>query len=328
MRLRDVDPGFDGEHAVAFRLALPDVTYPSATDASGVIARTVDALRARPGVTAAGVVTKLPLDPEARQDSAVFVEDHPLAMGEIPNIHAMAFATPSYFAAMAIPVVAGRLFAPLDPSVDLARTPREVVVSEAFARKYWTVQTAVGRRITMNASDPWSTIVGVVGDVRDNGLTEPPSETVYSPLMTLTAAGKPWTPHDVAFVVRSGSGRPLAATEIHDVVRLAAPAVPVYRTIPLGALQADASARTTFTLLIMAIAAGLALVIGSVGLYGVTAYLVSLQTRELGVRMALGAQSGDVRRLVMGRALRDAAIGVVLGSIGAMVMGRALAATL
>jgi ABC-type antimicrobial peptide transport system permease subunit len=78
----------------------------------------------------------------------------------------------------------------------------------------------------------------------------------------------------------------------------------------------------------MAIAAGLALVIGSVGLYGVTAYLVSLQTRELGVRMALGAQSGDVRRLVMGRALRDAAIGVVLGSIGAMVMGRALAATL
>jgi predicted permease len=328
VRLRQVDPGFETAHALAFRLALPDVAYPTASSTAGAIARTLASLRSHPGVSVAGAITKLPLDDEARQDSAVFVEDRPLAMGVLPDLHAMAFASPDYFAAMGIPIVAGRLFAPLDPSVDLARTPREVVVSAAFARKYWTPQTAVGRRIKMNAGDPWSTIVGVVGDVRDRGLTEPPGAIVYSPLMTLTAAGQQWTPHDVAFVVRSAGERTPSASMIEEAVRAAAPTVPIYRTIPLSALQAQASARTTFTLAVLAAAALLALTIGAAGLFGVTAYVVGLQTRELGVRMALGATPSDVRRLVLTRAFRDAGIGLVVGLVGAVALGRAIAAGL
>lgn len=327
-RLRDVNPGFDASHALAFRLALPDVSYPTARQASALVARTTQSLRAQPGIAAVGVVTKLPLDDEARQDSAVFVQDHPLAMGEIPNLHPMAFASPEYFAAMRIPIIAGRLFAPLDPGVDLARAAREVVVSAAFARRYWTPQTAVGRQIKMNAADEWSTIVGVVGDVRGDGLTRPPTEVVYSPLMTMAATGMPWTPHDLAFVVRAAGDRDVPGSVVETAVRATAPSLPVYRMIPLASLEREASARTTFTLSVLAVAAALALVIGAVGLYGVTAYLVSLRTRELGVRMALGAQAADVRRLVLGRALRDAAAGVALGLIGALVVGRMLAATL
>src|SRR5262249_8297536 len=132
-RLRAVQPGFDVEHALAFRLALPAVTYPSASDATQVIARTIVALRALPGVRSVGAVTKLALDPEAKQDSAVFVEDHPLGMGAMPSIHPMVFASPEYFGAMRIPVIAGRLFESLDPGRDLSQSAREVVVSEAFA---------------------------------------------------------------------------------------------------------------------------------------------------------------------------------------------------
>ncbi len=326
-RLRDVDPGFDARGAVAFRLALPEVTYPTAVATAAVIQRTATALMSQPGVQAVGVVTKLPLDDQARQDSAVFVEDHPLAMGAIPNLHPMAFASPEYFAAMRIPLVAGRLFAPLDPAADPARTGREVVVSAAFARHYWTPQAAVGRHIKMNVSDEWSTIVGVVGDVRDQGLTQPAAELVYSPLLTIATTGK-WTPHDVAFVVRSSNERDVPALNLETAVRQAAPSVPAYRMIPVSALQENASARTSFTLSVLAASALLALLIGAVGLYGVTAYLVGLRTREIGVRIALGAQAADVRRLVLGRALRDAAIGVALGLAGAVLVGRAIAATL
>jgi predicted permease len=326
--LRDVDPGFDARGAVAFRLALPDVTYPTAIATATVVQRSVDALRSQPGVQAVGVITKLPLDEEARQDSAVYVEDHPLAMGAIPNIHPMAFATPEYFAAMGIPMVAGRLFAPLDPRADSSHMTREVVVSAAFARRYWTPQTALGRHIKMNAGDEWSTIVGVVGDVRDNGLTQPPAEFVYSPLVTIAASGKLWAPRDLAFVVRSSGDRAPAPVDIEAAMRQAAPGVPAYRMIPLSALQATASARTTFTLSVLAASALLALLIGAVGLYGVTAYIVGLRTREIGVRMALGAQAADVRRLVLGRALRDAGIGVAVGVGGALLVGRAIAANL
>ena len=327
--LRAVDPGFNARGAVAFRLALPDATYPNATAAATTIVRTVEALRAQPGVTTVGVVTKLPLDDEAHQDSAVFVEDHPLAMGVIPNLHPMAFASPEYFAAMNIPVLSGGLFAPLDPSADTAHTARQVIVSAAFARRYWTsLSAAVGRHIKMNADDPWSTIVGVVGDVRDQGLTQPPAELVYSPLLTVAATGKQWTPHDVAFVVRGADAREPAAASIETAVRSAAPTVPVYRMIPLAGLQANASARTSFLLAVVAAAALIALVVGAVGLYGVTAYLVGLRTREIGVRMALGAQPSDVRRLILVRGLRDAAAGVVVGLVAAVLAGRMIAATL
>ena len=328
-QLRSVNPGFDADHALAFRVALPRVAYPSANDASRVIARTLDALRSLRGVQLAGAVTKLPLDPEARQDSAVFVEDHPLGMGAIPAIHPMVFATPEYFGAMRISLITGRLFSPLDPGRDLAASPREVVVSEAFARKYWSRPVdAVGRRIRMNFDDPWSTIVGVVGSVRDNGLTEPAAETVYSPMLTLAHDKQPWTPHDVAFVVRSSGDPTMLTAEITSAMRANAPAVPLYRLIPVRELQSEATSRTTFTVLVLGVAAALALVIGAVGLYGVTAYLVSLQRREIGVRVALGARALDVHKLVLGRAVRDTIVGVVLGLIGAAATTRLIAAAL
>src|SRR6185437_8664500 len=135
--LRAVDPGFAPDHALAFRVAMPDIEYPAAGDVARLVAQISDSLAALPGVRAAGVATKLPLVDESRQDSAVFVEDQPPKPGTIPGIHSMVFVTPAYFKAMGIPLVAGRVFDRIDGSMDPAKRPREMVVSEAFAQRYW-----------------------------------------------------------------------------------------------------------------------------------------------------------------------------------------------
>lgn len=327
-RLSAVDPGFDAAHALSFRLALPDASYPTAGDAARTIVRTLDALRALPGVLGAGVATRLPLDQQAAQDSAVFVEDHPTPPGKIPDIHPMVFATPGYFTAMGIPLVAGRLYAAPDPGLDPARAPREVVVSQAFADRYWTAAAAVGKRIRMNPVDPWSTIVGVVGSTRDDGLEKAPAQVVYNQLVTRSVTGAPWTPRDVAFVVRAADDPSTLASGVRTAVRGAAPSLPVYRLMPLGELLAAAVSRTTFTLLLLGVAALVAMAIGATGIYGVIAYLVALRTREIGVRLALGAQPGDVRRMVVWRALGDAATGVAVGLAGAVAVTRTLSSLL
>src|SRR5690348_7025752 len=326
--LRAVDPGFTPDHALAFRVAMPNVEYPGAADVARLVEQISDSLEALPGVRAAGVVTKLPLMDESRQDSAVFVEDHPLRPGTIPGIHSMAFVTPGYFRAMGIPLLAGRVFERIDPSADPAHRPREVLVSDAFAQRYWKGVSPIGRRIRMTVSDPWSTIVGVVGSVRDAGLDQPPAETVYMPLLTLNAAGTAWAPRDVAFVVRASGEESGLIAPIRRIVAGVAPALPIYAVTPMTALVTHAEARTTFTLTILGIAALIAMCIGAVGIYGVIAYLVSLRTREIGVRMALGAQPAQVRRMIARHALVDAAIGIVVGLGGAALLTRVLGSVL
>jgi putative ABC transport system permease protein len=248
--LSHVDAGFDAAHASASRLSLPNVTYRSTADAASAAVRTLDALAAVPGVQAAGAVTKLPLDEEARQDSAVFLEDRPLRPNTVPTIHPMEFATPGYFRAMGIPLLAGRVFAAPEPGRDPAKAPREVVVSAAFANRYWPNADAVGRRIRMNPNpdEPWSTIVGVVGSVRDAGLDQPPAEAVYMPLVTTTVAGTLWTPRDHAFIVKTNRDPASLTPAVRSAVQSVAPSLPVYRVISVAALRAQAVARTTFTL--------------------------------------------------------------------------------
>jgi putative ABC transport system permease protein len=327
-RLSAVNPGFDADHALAFRLAMPAAAYPSTNDAATTAIAALRALRAVPGVTSAGAASRLPLDEQYTADSAVLVEDHPVQPGQIPNVMPMMFATPDYFRAMGIQIVAGRVFADPDPSLDPTRAPREVIVSEAFALKYWTAAEAVGKRIRMNPLDAWSMIVGVVGSTHDAGLAKPAVAEVYSQLVTIAASGKPWSPRDYSFVVRTSGNAADVSAGVRGAVHSVAPELPVYRLTPLRSLLQDAEARTTFTVLLLSIAAVVALVIGTMGIYGVVAFLVALRTREIGLRLALGAQPSDVRRMVVGRALVDAVIGVAVGVAGAVALTRELSTLL
>ncbi len=327
-RLSAVNPGFDADHALAFRLAMPAAAYPTTGDAAGTVVAALRALRAVPGVTSAGAASRLPLDGQYTADSAVLVEDHPAEPGRIPSVMPMMFATPDYFRAMGIPLIAGRLFADPDPALDPAHAAREVIVSEAFALRYWTAAGAVGKRIRMNPTDPWSTIVGVAGSTHDAGLAKPAVAEVYNQLVTTAASGKPWTPRDFSFVVRTAGNAADVAAAVRAAVHSVAPALPVYRLIPLHSLLQDAEARTTFTVLLLSIAAVVALVIGTMGIYGVVAFLVALRTREIGLRLALGAQPADVRQMVVRRAMVDAVIGVAVGIGGAVALTRELSTLL
>ncbi|HEY4132730.1 MAG TPA: ABC transporter permease, partial [Gemmatimonadaceae bacterium] len=324
--LRAVDPGFKPDQGLAFRVALPDAAYPTTVSAASTVLRAADAVRNAPGVQAVGVITKLPLDEESRQDSAVFIEDRPIEKGQIPGLHEINFATPEYFAAMGIPVLAGRLFPRADPNGQPAAGPPEAIVSSAFAARYWHGASALGKRIRMNPTDPWSTIVGIVGNVRGVGLDQAPTEEVYLPLVTNTVAGVPWIPRNVAFVVRSAGNMSTIPATVRRAVSESDPALPLYRLMPLRGLVTAATARTTFTLLLLSIAAIVATTIGALGIYGVISYLVSLRTREIGVRIALGADASDVRTLITRQAMTDAVIGVVLGLVGAVSLTRVLGA--
>jgi putative ABC transport system permease protein len=326
--LRSVNPGFDATHALTVRMTLPVAGYPTTAFAARTVLHTMDAVSAIPGVTSVGVATKIPLDVESRQDSAVFIEGRELPPGTIPPILQIVFATPNYFRAMGISFMAGRSFAPLDPAGEPPPGVPEVIVSEAFARRYWKNESAIGKRIRMNPFDPWHVVVGVVQSVRDVALEQAPIEEVYCPLVTMSAASTPWIPRDLALVART-SGDPTAlAPLVRRVVQSVDPSLPLYRVMPTSALLSEATARTTFTLLLLAIAAAVAMTIGAVGIYGVISYLVSLRTREIGIRLALGATPGDMRFFVTRQAIVDAAIGVVAGVVAAVGVTRTLGAIL
>jgi hypothetical protein len=240
----------------------------------------------------------------------------------------VAYVTPSYFRAMGIPLVAGRPLSAVDPSRDPAQSPREAVISASIAKRYWPSESAIGKRVHTLIPGPWYTVVGVAGDVPDASLEQPKAETIYLPLITTTAAGTPWAPRDVALVVRTNGDPSSVAAPVRNALRDLDPTLPLYRMMPGDALLSRATSRAAFTLTLLAIAAVMAMAIGATGIYGVISYLTSLRRREMGVRLALGAEPRDVMRLVTRDALRDATVGVILGLIGAAALTRVLSTIL
>jgi predicted permease len=331
--LRAVPAGFDAEHAFTVRVALPRTAYSAPGGAARYVIRATDAIAAIPGVQGAGAVTKMPLVPEARRDTALFVEDRPLAPGTMPNLHQVVFATPGYFGALGVSLVDGRAFERPDPD----RAVREVILSRSVAERYWPGQRAIGKRVRMSPSPvgAWYTVVGVAGDVRGTTLEQPPDEIIYLPFVVALgatdAAGPPetrWTPLEIAFVARSAGGATSIATRVEAAVRAIDPGVPTYGARAVTDIVAQAAARTSFTLVLLAIASAVALLLGAVGIYGVISYVVSLRTREIAIRMALGAQARDVRRMVSRQAAAVAAVGVATGLVGALALMRVLRALL
>jgi len=315
LALRSVDPGYDTRDVFTFQFAPEQPALKDGPSWARFHLDFLDRLAALPGVTSVGLIENVPLN-EGTRDRRFRSEDMPDGpdAGQPLNL---TFAAGDYFRSMAIDVVKGRPFETADHVSALGN----VVISRSAARKLWPGQSAVGRRLQQQGTTYWHTVVGVVEDVMQYGFRDQPQALVYYPLI----GPKPdsWALSSPAYVVKTARAE-VIAPDIRALIREVAPEAPMYRVYTMAGLAANSMVGLSFTLLTLGIVSALALFLGAVGLYGVLSCVVAERTREIGVRMALGATASAVRRMVVAKGARVVALGVAIGLAAAFVATRAL----
>ena len=316
--LARVSPGFSDPLSRIVRHFIPESQIPD-THREQVL-RTEQAIAeqiaAIPGVGAVGLTTNVPmsgtLDP-----NPIYARDHAHTQGELAPVRSNKFVSPGYFSTMGIPLIAGR---DITWSEEYEKRP-VVIISENFAREYWgSAANAIGKLIHIGSTDPWHEIIGVAGDVYDDGVSKDPPASAYWPLFhdNFIFPGEGLRNAIVGFVVRSPrAGSASFLGEIERAVWSVNRDLPLANTTTIGALYTKSMARTSFTLVMLCAAGTMTLLLGIIGIYGVISYAVSQRTREIGIRIALGAQKGDLRWMYVRSALVLTGIGVLrLGSGG------------
>jgi predicted permease len=325
--LRAVDPGFrDPEQVQTFRLEVPEGLIPDPDQAVRTHQQIAEALAGVPGVTSVGVSSSLTMDGYDSNDP-VFVEGVTPENGPMPPIRRFKWVGPGYVETMGNRLLAGRLMT----WEDAYKRARVVLISHTLAREYFkTPAVAIGKRIRNSPSNPWREVVGVVADERDDGLAKPPTSIVYWPLIIDDFwTQKTFVQRNLAFAVRSGRmGSAGFMGEVQRAVWGVNPNLPIASVQSLAEIRASSMAQTSFALTMLAIASVVALLLGLVGIYGVVAYIAAQRTREIGVRMALGAQASDIRTLFVSHGLKLVGAGVVLGVAGAMALTRLMSVLL
>jgi predicted permease len=322
-KLMRTDQGFVAGNVLTFRVALPERTYPKAAEVVRVTSQLVDRLAELPSVESAGATTDLPVA-NSPDGTAFEFEGRPTEAGRLPPIVDYSTVTPGFFATLRMRILRGSDF----DSSDLREGARTIIVNKAAADQYWPGAEAVGRRLRAAASSPadarpWYTVRGVVADVRQRGLRDEPRPTIYFPLNETGERA----PRAFTYVLRGPNVR-AQAEAVRQAVWGINPDLPLASVQTMQEVVERSVTQFSFTMLTLGIAAGVALLLGAIGLYGVLSYAVSLRTREIGVRLALGAPPSRVRRSVMASAAGITAIGLVVGAAGAAGLTRLLSGLL
>ena len=327
VRLLSVDPGFKADNVFTARISLPDVRYKEDAARRNFLTSLLERTRSIPGVKAVGATTYLPFG-GSNNSSVISIEGRPLAKGENPPVPGWNTVDSGYFKAMAIPLIQGRTFYESDTET----AQRVIVIDEYLAKRYWPKGDAIGEKIRRGIEDPDDpkskdkdnvcTIISVVGSVKVGDLTE------QNPVGQVYFYYKQYVPRGVHLVAKSERDNPQVAAALRREVQQVDPELPVFdsKTMPERISRSLIDRRGSMVLCL--IFAGLALLLSAIGIYGVLAYTVTQRTREIGIRVALGAEAGNVVGMVVGQGLKLAAIGLVLGAAAALLLTRLLSSML
>ena len=318
-RLRNVNPGYDTADIYTFQFAPQQEGLTDGPAWGRFHLDFMDRLRALPGVTTVGVVNNIPLDEGTSTGRFLTDSMAPEGGGALLDQN---FAGGDYFSAMGIELLQGRQFTP-----DEAVTPNSsVIVSQSAAARLWPDRDPLGQRLRPTGGpSQWFTIVGVVADVKQLDWRDAGEAVVYFPLTG--PAPTTWAMGSPAYVVKSPRAASLGR-EVRELVRQVAPEAPVYREFTMEFLARRSMVQLSFTMLTLGVVSALAMILGAVGLYGVLAYVVAERTREIGVRMALGATAGVVQRMVVSQGARVVLVGTAVGVAAALASTRLLDALL
>ncbi|MGH9938700.1 MAG: ABC transporter permease, partial [Blastocatellia bacterium] len=313
-RLMKVDPGFDPQNVLTFQITLPRDGYGKREEVISFYQRAVERVKTLPGVSAAGATTILPLS-GSNEDQAFIIEGR--TPRDLSDVHSVEFriVTPDYFRAMGIPLLAGRYFTDADHD----KTPNAAIVNQRLARRHFPGEDPVGKRFTMD--DPrepgavWLTIVGVVGDVKHRGLNVESEPEFYAP-------HRQYSSRSMIIVARTASDPTDLAAAVHKELAGLDRNLPAYNTRTMERVISESVAQQRMATLLLGVLAALAFILAAVGVYGVMSYGVAQRTHEISIRMALGAQTNDVVKLVMGQGMKLAGAGVLIGLAGAWALTR------
>jgi putative ABC transport system permease protein len=312
--LMHVAPGFRAENILTARLSLPRSRYPNNRRIGAFEQELLERLRGRPGVQSAGFTTYLPLS-GSDNGWAFFIEGRPPLPVGIYNMAKYRPVSAGYFETIGIPLLRGRSFT----QADTAESPLAVVINDSMAREFWGQENPIGRRLHFGGAT-WRTVIGVVGDVLHESLDGETKPEMYVPVEQA-----PNTESSPTIVVRTALDAGAAAAELRGAVTSIDRAMPVDRIETMEQLVSGSLAHPRFRTVILVAFSILALVMASIGIYGVMNYLVIQRTREFGIRLSVGATQSDVLRLVLGRAAALIGAGTCLGLAGSVLLVRLIA---
>ena len=325
VRLQRVDMGFDPANLITARMSLPEARYGRAVDVATFYQEVATNLGQQPGVTAAAVASTVPLTGSGISISMTIEgRPQPTRTEETPNVF-LRFVSADYFRTLGVRIPRGRAFS----STDRENTPAVAIVNETTAKRYWPDQDPLGQRFRLDDDrDGVVEIVGVVADVKHFSLTESPAREVFMPLPQATQLHWQWMQRTMIALARTSGEPDSAGGTIRQVVRMLDDQLPLYSLRSMEQLRTEATGSHRVGLALVGGFATVALLLASIGVYGVMAVMVAGRSREIGIRLALGAGSRDVRGMILRDGAALTAVGVVIGTIAALALTRMMEAML